>query len=114
MSSTYEIIRDLPGKGYDWAGFCNALRAMYSGTFSQDQEARFARTGIRATRNAAMEMAVEIVMSNTCSSFIAPSPETLSWGGCLGGETVVVRDREREEAATQAIAGLAQKFRVPA
>lgn len=110
--STYEIIKALPGKGTDWAGFQAALRTLMVGEYIRPEtEARWAEKGIRAARGAAMEMATIIVhRASVRSTFIAPSPETLSWGGFLGGETVVFRDGEAAEQATHEIAKLAARF----
>lgn len=115
--TTYEIIRQIPAKGFNWTGFNAALRSEYvsireatNRTLDALPEWDAAK-GIRQIRNAAMEMACEIVfMKATQSKFIAPSNETLAWGGCLGGEVAVWTDEDRKEAATQAIAALAKSF----
>lgn len=114
MTSTYEIIKALNGKTTDWAGLNEALESRYHvdcGEFSKDQAARFSEKGVRAARNAAMEMACAIVhKAATKSSFIPASEETKAWGGCLGGETVVWTDQDASEAATHEIGELVKKF----
>jgi hypothetical protein len=67
--------------------------------------------GIRADRSTAMEMACLIVHARSVrQKFIAPSEETLSWGGFLGGENSVWTDKDAEEAATVAIGDLVGGF----
>lgn len=110
MTSTYETIRVLPGKTYNWTALNAALRTMYLAEgldFVESQEARYAEKGIRAARTAAMEMACSIVHHRaTRSSFQAPSEETLSWGGFLGGSTNVWTDEDAQAEATAEICKL--------
>ena len=122
--STYEIIKAIPGKGYNWTGFCAALRERYMATYAEAHKGATpwpsnttdvwdAAKGIRDMRTAAMEMACSIVHTkSTHATFIPPSPETLSWGGFLGGETVVVLDKEIEAAVTFEIEQLSKKFAI--
>jgi hypothetical protein len=105
---TYEIIKALPGKTTNWAAINAALRAKMADKYIDPQtEARWNERGIRAARAAAMEMAAIIVQrASTSSRFLPPSEETLSWGGFLGGETVVLYDDEAHARATAQIAEL--------
>lgn len=122
MTSTYEIIRALPGKGTNWTGLVDALQAHYLAVYAQAHNGAepWAKTstdmwkaakGVRELRRAAMEaanFAVDTLARK--STFLPPSPETLSWGGFLGGETIVWIDADAESAATAEIIELVRQF----
>lgn len=113
MTSTYEMIKALPGKTFNWTALISGLREMHGQEFYAELEDIAASKGIRNAREAAMRMAVEIVLTRAVSGrFIPPSPETLSWGGLLGGETVTLRDNEIEEKMTAAIDRLIKRVGV--
>jgi hypothetical protein len=116
--NTYEMIRALPGKGFDWPGFYAAMRAAYVENCATHKRCALgldrhdAAKGVRQLRQAAWEMAGCIVQHDSVRArFIGPSPETLSWGGFLGGETVVVTDHDAEEQSTFAIGEIIKRFR---
>ena len=89
MTATYEMIRTIPAKGFDWNGFNAALRSKYLGTFGNKPLAFCVRDtfdrwdaakGMRAIRVAAMEMAnyyVDAVSKRTHT--IQPSDESRMW-----------------------------------
>ena len=116
--STYQAIKALPAKGFDWAGFNAALLErveticlMNKRTLLSAPEWR-AATGLRQMRTAAMEMAARIVSElATRSARLAPSEETLAWGGFLGGSVEVWTDKAAEDAAIVEIVRLSQAFR---
>lgn len=115
MNGTYEMIKALPGKGTNWARLNAALRSHYLAVYAAKHngaapwagnttDAWDAAKGIGQLRTAAMEMAnCAVHCSATRSSFSAPSQETLSWGGFLGGEVLVWNDNEAEAAAVAEI-----------
>lgn len=115
--TTYEFIKALPGRGTNWGAILKALRAMYAEDGKVFNEARFlcaGETGVRAARSTAMEMAVSIVWARSRRiRFIPPSPETLTWGGFLGGENCVWTDKEAEEAAEVAVCAVIKAAALP-
>lgn len=121
MSGTYEIIKSLPAKGTDWRGLVDALSSNYVAIYtvrhggppyaptSTDGWAT-ART-VRELRIAAMEAASWAVEAESKRARrIEPSPETLAWGGFLGGETVVWLDLDAAEAATNQVREIVRRF----
>lgn len=121
MTTTYELIRALPAKGFDWAGFNAALRAEYVALAGRNVESWSAKhslagwdaaNGMRAVRTAAMEMACSIVSDKARRSFrSAPTAETLAFDSFEGGMCEVWTDAEAEEAATAEIAKLIRSHR---
>lgn len=117
---TYETIKALPAKRYDWDGLLTALRRMVSEqraaknhTMPYEEEYQSAR-GIRDKRNLAMMYACTFVRDGFKKShFIPPSPETLQWGGFLGGEHVIVRGHEAEAEAEKVVINLTRQFFLP-
>ena len=113
--TTYEMIKALPGKSTNWRNLVDALSANYVAAYAARYNAApyaptttdewaNART-VRELRSAAMCAAnVYVGFVAQQSSFIPPSPETLAWGGFLGGEPVVWTDRDAETAATETVA----------
>ena len=117
MQTPYDIIRAIPAKGFDWAGFITELRAAYVSNCVEHNKTQACLTdidgakGIRATRDAAYVTANCMVSHcSTSVRFIPPSPETLDWGGFLGGEHVVLTNKDREAEATARIAAMVAKF----
>ena len=118
MTSTYDLIKALPGKGTDWRGLVDALSARYVTQYAalNDGEAPWPNNttdewasakGVRELRHAAMYAATMITDDKSRrSSFIPPSPETLSWGGFLGGESVVWRDDAAYSEAVEECAAI--------
>jgi hypothetical protein len=121
MTGTYEMIRALPAKGFDWTGFNAALRAIYveqtgrniASWIAQNSLAGWdAAKGMREVRTAAMEMACCIVGNKSRrQNIIAPSQESAAWDSFEGGHNDVWTDAQAEEAATQEVATLAASFR---
>lgn len=110
MTSTYEMIKALPGKTTNWGSIISGLREMHGKEFYEELEVLSTSKGIRNQRETAMRMSVEIILTRVQTSrFIAPSPETLQWGGFLGGETVVLRDHDLEETLTEEIGRLIKR-----
>lgn len=119
MTTTYEIIRALPAKGFDWTGFNVALRAEYvellgrnvASWSAQNSLQRWdAAKGIREIRTATMELACFIVGEKSRRQvIIAPSQESQMWDSFEGGHNEVWTDADAEVAATAAIAELAKK-----
>jgi len=118
MTSTYEMIRALPGKGTNWTALVAALTSNYLAAYAAKNNGAqpWGKTsvdvwtvakGIRELRTAAMEAASFAVgeMSQR-STFQAPSPETLAWGGFLSGSTLVWTDSEAEAEATAQVAAI--------
>lgn len=112
MTSTYEMIKAIPAKGFNWVGFNTALR-------SKVQDAAMADTllgwdavkGMRQVRSAAMEMACYYVdMVSKRVNIIAPSDESKMWDSFEGGHHDVWNDANATEKATQEIAELIKKF----
>ena len=120
MASTYEMIRALPAKGFNWTGFNAALRAEYVAIVGRNVEAYCVRRslnewdaakGVRQMRGAAMEMACSIVSHKaTRSNIIAPSEESRMWDSFEGGHHDVWTDADAEESATAEVAGLIKTF----
>lgn len=116
--TTYEAIKAIPGKGFDWNGFVGAVRDMQIITRSgmnripDPYAEEFASMkGIGDKRRLAMWYATLIVHDCSKSSkFIPPSQETLSWGGFLGGDTVVLTDEDAAQEATDKIICLIPEF----
>ena len=126
-SSTYELIKKLPAKGFDWTGFVAELRSQAMAKWQKGKDGRYAychemtlaewdaAKGLRQIREAAMQMACGIVSSKaTRKAVIPPSEETLSWGGFLGGSIEVWTDEVAVDAATAEIHDLANKFKAAA
>jgi len=118
MTSTYEMIRSLPAKGFDWTAFNSALRSkVVSVNAAMDDTLAGwdAAKGIRAIRTAAMEMACFYVSKvSSRSNIIAPSSETKMWDSFEGGHHDVWTDRETEESATAEIAEIISQLRARA
>ena len=112
--TTYEMIKTLPGKTTNWRNLVDALSANYVAAYAAKYSAApyapnttdewaNART-VRELRFAAMCAAnCYVGFMAQQSSFIPPSPETLAWGGFLGGETVVWTDRDCEANAIEVV-----------
>ena len=113
-TGTYEMIKALPGKGTDWRALVDALSANYVTVYTAAKnQAPWAATstdewaaakGVRQLREAAMQAASWAVHAHAQrSNFLPPSEETLSWGGFMGGETVVWADDTAEAEAIEAV-----------
>lgn len=115
MTTTYEMIRALPAKGFDWAGFTAALRAKVvaaGAAMDFTLEGWDAAKGMREIRTAAMEMAnfyADKVSKRV--NIIAPSPESRAWDSFEGGHHDVWNDADAMEAATQEVAELIASHR---
>lgn len=121
--STYEMIKALPGKGANWQALVNALRDHYLSIYASKYNGKSpwpvnttdiwnAAKGVRQLRESAMQAANYAVDEESSrSSFIPPSPETLQWGGFLGGEGLVWTDEGAEAEATARIAKIIESFR---
>lgn len=111
MTSTYEIIKALPGKGTNWKRLVDALVNHYSAEYIRVNGCAERWTvntldmwnkakGVREMRTAAMEAAnFAVGLVDRRAVHIPASEETLSCGGFLGGETVIVREHEAEAEA---------------
>lgn len=117
MATTYETIRNIPAKGFDWAGFNAALcaKVVAADAAMPHTLAEWATaTGMRAIRTAAMEMACSYVDKvSKRVNIIAPSAESKAWDSFEGGHHDVWNDKTAEETATQEIAELAKSFQTP-
>jgi len=121
MTSTYEMIKALPAKGFDWVGFNAALRAQFVELCGRNVAAWChqnalqnwdAAKGMREVRTAAMEMACSIVSDKSrCSFRSTPTSETLAFDSFEGGQNEVWTDKEAEENATMEIAELIKRFK---
>lgn len=115
MTTTYEMIRDIPAKGFDWTGFNAALRAKVVAVNAAQDFTLVewdAAKGMRAVRTAAMEMAnfyVDKVSKR--SHVIAPSQESAAWDSFEGGHHDVWNDADATEKATQEVAELIAKVK---
>lgn len=118
---TYEMIKAVPAKGFDWMGFNATLRGIYVEMAGRNIESWIAQEalkrwdgakGMREIRASAMEMASNIVSdrSRRCSR-IAPSQESQTWDSFEGGHIDVWTDQEAEAAETQKIAGMIANFK---
>lgn len=115
MNSTYEMIKAIPAKGFDWVGFVAALRkkvvAAKAYGFQDTLDGWDAAKGTRQVRIAAMEMAnfyVDKVSKR--QNVIAPSDETRAFDSFEGGHHDVWNDADAAEKATQEIVELIKKF----
>jgi len=118
--TTYETIKKLPAKGFNWKGFVAELRAQYIAWCEQKRrvpaylpeiDPMIAKGGIRNLRTVAMWLAAAIVDFKSKNVHRQePSQQTLAEGGFLGGEILVWTDRSAEEFATADIADLAASF----
>lgn len=115
MTSTYEMIRTLPAKGFDWATFNATLRSKVvaaNAAMPHTLEGWDAAKGMREIRTAAMEMAnfyVDKVSKRV--NIIAPSQESAAWDSFEGGHHDVWNDAGATEAATSEIAEIITSFR---
>lgn len=113
--TTYEMIRAVTAKGFDWAGFCAALRTkVIAANAAQDftLEGWAAAKGMREIRTAAMEMAAFYVDKvSKRSNITAPSTESRTWDSFEGGHHDVWNDADASEQATQEVAELIKQFR---
>jgi hypothetical protein len=113
MTTTYEMIRAIPAKGFDWTGFNAALRAkvVAANAAMPDTLAGWdTAKGMRAIRTAAMEMACFYVSKvSTRSNIIAPSEESRMWDSFEGGHHDVWNDAKAEETATAEVAELIKR-----
>jgi len=111
---TYELIRALPAKGFDWKGFSAALRARVeaAGAALDFTLAEWdAAKGMRAVRTAAMEMAAFYVHTvSTRHHVIAPSAESRMFDSFEGGHNEVWTDAEAEAAAVAEVRALIGGF----
>ena len=114
--TTYEMIRAIPAKGFDWTGFCAALRTKVvaaSAAQAFTLEGWGAAKGMREIRTAAMEMAAFYVDKvSKRSNIIAPSTESRTWDSFEGGHHDVWNDADATEQATQEVAELIQCFQI--
>lgn len=121
MASTYEMIKAIPAKGFDWTGFNAALRAEYVTLVGRNIGAWCvqhvltewdAAKGVRQMRGAAMEMACSIVSRKaTRVNIIVPSQESAMWDSFEGGHHDVWTDSEAEESATAEVAAMIERYR---
>lgn len=115
MTTTYEMIRALPAKGFDWTGFNAALRAKVVSVDAARADTLAdwdAAKGMRAVRTAAMEMAnfyADKVSKR--QNIIAPSSESRMWDSFEGGHNDVWTDAEALERAAGEVAELIKQFR---
>jgi len=120
MQTPYEAIKALPGKGTDWQGLVTDLEARYREVYiaARGQEPVAGAVdywgpvgSVRAMRSRAMSAGSWAVReASTVSRFIPPSPETMEWGGFLGGEHISYQDENREEAETAIILAIISKY----
>lgn len=108
MTTTYEMIKAIPAKGFDWTGFNAALRAKVvavNAAMPHTLEEWDNAKGMRAIRTAAMEMAAFYVdkVSKRVSN-IPASPESKAWDSFEGGHNDVWNDEEAANKATDEIA----------
>jgi hypothetical protein len=121
MTGTYEMIRALPAKGTNWRALLSALIENYLAEYAAKHNGaepwggnttdvwNAART-VRDLRTAAMEAAnFAVGLASQRSTYLAPTQETLSWGGFLGGETVVWKDADAQEAAIAHVAEIIKR-----
>lgn len=117
--TTYEAIKAIPAKSIVWTDFVTRLRsevfiARDAANKTMPYEDEYAAlTGVGSKRQLAMWYACILVDGASVSArFIPPSPETLSWGGFLGGETVVLTDHEAAEAEAARIIAMIPEYRI--
>ena len=118
--NTYQMIKSLPAKGFDWAGFTAALRAEYladriatnrAPLGLEEWDSLLSSGKMRDRRRAAWELACCIVGDKSRrSNIIPPSEESRMWDSFEGGHWDVWTDAEAEELATQQIADMIKKF----
>ena len=118
--TTYETIKNLPAKGFDWKGFVSELRSQYVAWCEENRripaylpeiDPMIEKGGIRNMREVAMWLAAAIVDFNSKRVHRQePSQQTLAEGGFLGGEILVWNDADAEEIATAEIHALSQAF----
>ena len=115
MTGTYEMVRALPAKGFDWNGFCSVMtaKAVAVGAANERTVAEWAAAkGMRQVRVAAMEMANFYVSQVARRSFrSAPTDESRMWDSFEGGHHEVWTDADALEAATKEVAALIDTFR---
>lgn len=115
MATTYEMIRRLPAKGFDWAALTTALRAKVVSVDAAQPHTLTewdAAKDMRAIRTAAMEMACFYVdKASKRQNIIAPSSESRMWDSFEGGHNDVWNDADAEQAATAEVAALIDSLR---
>jgi len=112
--TTYEMIRSLHAKGFNWAGFITALRAKVvsvNAAMPHTLADWDAAKGMREIRVVAMEMANFYVDKiSKRNHIIAPSDESKAWDSFEGGHHGVWNDRDTVESATRQIAELVKTY----
>lgn len=110
MVTTYEMIRAIPAKGFDWTGFNAALRAKVVSINAAMDDTLAAwdnAKGMREIRTAAMEMAnFYVTKVAQRQHIIAPSDESRAWDSFEGGHNDVWTDAAALENATDEVAKL--------
>lgn len=110
MTTTYQMIKALPAKGFNWTGFTAALRSKViaaNAAMPHTLEGWDGAKGMREVRTAAMEMAAFYVSRvSSRSHIIPPSDESRVWDSFEGGHHCHWTDRDADEAATNEIAQL--------
>ncbi len=119
--NAFDVISTIPAKSIDWTGLRQAIRSLYVAAYGDKDPTRTlarydAAQGLREVRFEMGAMA-NCIVDKRCQTvvnhMIPASPETLSWGGFLGGTHIVYakRDDAKEEAAIEEIAALVADFR---
>jgi hypothetical protein len=119
MTTTYQMIKSLPAKGFDWNGFLSALRAEYVELCAQNRRVTLClgewdtmiSGGMADRRRAAMELAGWLVdFKAKRQKIIPPSDESRMWDSFEGGHNLVWTDRDAEETATSEISRLIERL----
>lgn len=119
--NAFDVISTIPAKSVDWAGLRQAIRSLYVAAYGDKDPTRTlarydAAQGLREVRFEIGAMA-NCIIDRRCEAvvnhMIPASPDTLSWGGFLGGTHIVYakRDDAKEVEAVEEIATLVTNFR---
>lgn len=114
MQTTYQAIKAIPAKGFDWVGFNEALRAKVvavNAAMPHTLAEWDAAKGMRAVRTAAMEMAAFYVDKVSKRQLnIAPSDESNAWDSFEGGHNDVWNDEAAANQATKEVINIIRSY----
>jgi hypothetical protein len=117
MNKITSLIKNIPGKGFDWKGFYTALLGLYIDSCRIHNKTPLELTafkaakGVREMREAAYCLVGCIVANaSTKSTFIPASDDTLSDGGFLGSNVEVTQDITCVEGEIRVIETLTHVF----
>ena len=112
--NTYTLFKNTAANALNWDALINELIVIYVDACKAFEHDYQRQVDVwKMTKNkrlVAMEVSNSIVHEMaTVSVFIPPSPETIAWGGFLGGNREIYMDNEKEEKAFDFIKSIYDK-----